>query len=124
MAILVSIQRGPPFLSGSDLPRPGYPPADHEFREFFARQPYVAEGPDAYFQRACAFLTALFVKALEFLEKLAPQSRREAAEKLHAVMANGMTFYRHGAQRVNFTKDVVKLADELVRRQQKPAFVI
>jgi len=89
---------------------PGYPPADHEVRDFLT----MKGTEDESYLRACCFIDALFQQTDYTLEnKFDPQlGIEEVACGFRILMTEGQTMKKHNMFRRQFYQQVVQIAKE------------
>ena len=88
-----------------DSPSPGYPPPDHRVRDFLTHGDTDLEA----YNRACAFLIALFNHTTATLEDhgLRGEDMITLASKFRALMTDGQKFHTPNAFRQKFSDRVV-----------------
>ena len=94
----------------------GFPPPDVSVRDWLLRSMTKTEA----FSRAGAYLCALFVTLLSYLQQIDDKltaiglsSDANLPTKFRLLMTAGQTFTHQGAARTQFYGDVLKLADEV-----------
>ena len=88
---------------------PGYPPADHEVRDFLTKKGTEGES----YRRACCFIDALF-EHTDFTLKQefdSQQGIEEVTFTFRKRMTDGQTMKNHNEFRRQFYQQVVRIAD-------------
>lgn len=92
----------------------GYPPADHEVRDFLAADKDQAD----VYDRACAFLEALFEHTATVLQDDSGfLDEDELASQFRTKMTAGQTFRTTNAFRTNFYREVIQNAHKILAAQ-------
>ena len=93
---------------------PGYPPADHEARDFLAAKDTEAKS----YHRACCFIDALFQHTYNTLkEKFNSQwGVQTVAQEFRMRMTAGQKMKNHNEFRIQFYRRVVQIAKELMAK--------
>jgi hypothetical protein len=89
---------------------PGYPPADHEVRNFLTTK----GTEDESYRRACCFIDALFQHTNHTLESEFDSQRgiEQVAREFRILMTAGQTMKEHNEFRRLFYQQVVRIAEE------------
>jgi hypothetical protein len=96
---------------------PGYPPADHEVRNFLT----AGGSQTTVYQRMCAFLEALFEHTTHIITTQFSHCRLDdLASQFREAMTEGQTFRFTNDFRRNFYDDVIEKAEEKFRAAKVP----
>ena len=94
---------------------PGYPPADHEVRDFLTMKGTEVES----YRRAYCFIDALFQHTRHTLEVKFDSSWEieKVAHEFRILMTAGQTMRGHNEFRIRFYQQVVQIAVEKLRTE-------